>query len=315
MPSATTGTAPLLHWGVATLALAGQRESGDLHLVKPVDGGAVVAVVDGLGHGEEAAFAAKTAVRTLERYVHEPTLSVLQRCHEALKGTRGVVLSLASFDATRGTMTWLGVGNVEGVLQHADWSERSARATLVTRGGIVGADTGVLHSMRQWAPELEARIEFVPDLPHAARQLSQGGWDAVVVALGDRPEDDLAWWVDAVRGVPGTPRLIALVDRPSMGLAIRAEQLGVSDLLSLPMRRDDLAQALRRARTVDSEAPMPLPEVGVVAEGQYALVGRSPEMLEVYKLIARVAPSTATVLIQGESGTGKEVVARAIHEQ
>jgi len=79
-------------------------------------------------------------VGTLERYVHEPTLSVLQRCHEALKGTRGVVLSLASFDATRGTMTWLGVGNVEGVLQHSDWSERSARVTLVTRGGIVGGE-------------------------------------------------------------------------------------------------------------------------------------------------------------------------------
>ncbi len=190
-----------------------------------------------------------------------------------------------------------------------------AAAVGAPRVLVVVADTGVLHSIRQWAPELEARIEFVPDLPHAARQLSQGGWDAVVVALGDRPEDDLAWWVDAVRGVPGTPHLIALVDRPSMGLAIRAEQLGVSDLLPLPMRRDDLAQALNRARTVDSEAPMPLPEVGAVAEGQYALVGRSPEMLEVYKLIARVAPSTATVLIQGESGTGKEVVARAIHEQ
>src|SRR6266704_3307209 len=189
-----------------------------------------------------------------------------------------------------------------------------AAAVGAPRVLVVVADTGVLHSMRQWAPELEARIEFVPDLPHAARQLSQGGWDAVVVALGDRPEDDLAWWVDAVRGVPGTPRLIALVDRPSMGLAIRAEQLGVSDLLSLPIRRDDLAQAFRRARTVESEAPMPLPEVGVVAEGQYALVGRSPEMLDVYKLLARVAPSTATVLIQGESGTGKEVVARAIHQ-
>ena len=140
MPSAKTGTAPLLHWGVATLALAGQRESGDLHLVKSVDGGALVAVVDGLGHGEDAAFASKTAVGTLERYGHEPPLSVLQRCHEALIGTRGVVLSLARFDSTRGMMTWLGVGNVEGLLQHADWSERSARATLVTRGGIVGGD-------------------------------------------------------------------------------------------------------------------------------------------------------------------------------
>jgi len=140
MPSAKTGTAPLLHWGVATLALAGQQESGDLHLVKPLAGGALVAVVDGLGHGEDAAFAAKTAVRTLERYGHEPPLSVLQRCHEALIGTRGVVLSLASFDSARATMTWLGVGNVEGVLQHADWSERSARVALVTRGGIVGGD-------------------------------------------------------------------------------------------------------------------------------------------------------------------------------
>ncbi|OLE60399.1 MAG: hypothetical protein AUG10_05965 [Gemmatimonadetes bacterium 13_1_20CM_2_70_10] len=120
--------------------MAGQRESGDLHLVKSVDGGALVAVVDGLGHGEDAAFASKTAVGTLERYGHEPPLSVLQRCHEALIGTRGVVLSLARFDSTRGMMTWLGVGNVEGLLQHADWSERSARATLVTRGGIVGGD-------------------------------------------------------------------------------------------------------------------------------------------------------------------------------
>ena len=140
MPSSKTGTAPLLHWGVATLALAGQRESGDLHLVRPLEGGVCVAVVDGLGHGEEAAAAAKAAVATVERFAHEPPLSVVQRCHEALIGSRGVVMSIATFDAARGTMTWLGVGNVEGVLQHADWSERSARVSLVTRGGIVGGE-------------------------------------------------------------------------------------------------------------------------------------------------------------------------------
>ncbi len=140
MPSSKTGTAPLLHWGVATLALAGQRESGDLHLVRPLEGGACVAVVDGLGHGEEAAAAAKAAVATVERFAHEPPLSVVQRCHEALIGSRGVVMSIATFDAAHGTMTWLGVGNVEGVLQHADWSERSARVSLVTRGGIVGGE-------------------------------------------------------------------------------------------------------------------------------------------------------------------------------
>ena len=138
MPSRVSQT--LVHWGVATLALEGQTESGDLHLVRAVKDGVLIAVVDGLGHGEEAAAAARLAVTTLEQYAEEPPLSLLQRCHEALKGSRGVVMSLARFDASRGTMTWLGVGNVEGVLHHADWSERSARASLITRGGIVGSE-------------------------------------------------------------------------------------------------------------------------------------------------------------------------------
>ena len=139
MPSAPRDTL-LLDWGVATLALAGQTESGDLHLVRPTAGGALVAVVDGLGHGEEAAAAAQAAVRTLEQFAEEPPLSLIQRCHVALRGTRGVVMSLASFDAARAAMTWLGVGNVEGVVQHANWAARSARVTLIARGGIVGSD-------------------------------------------------------------------------------------------------------------------------------------------------------------------------------
>jgi two-component system, NtrC family, response regulator AtoC len=179
----------------------------------------------------------------------------------------------------------------------------------------VAGEGNALHSVRQWADELGARFEWVPDLPRAARQLSAGGWDAVLVALGERAEEDLAWWVDAVRAAPGTPRLIVLADHPSMGLAIRAEQLGVPDLLPLPARRDDLVRALKRARAFAAEAPIPLPDVSADMIGPYALVGGSAEMLEVYKQVARVATSTATVLVQGESGTGKEVVARAIHEK
>ncbi len=125
-------------------------------------------------------------------------------------------------------------------------------------------------------------------------------------------DDDLVWWVDTLRGASAAPRLIAVAHRPSMGLVLRAEKLGVLDVLSLPVRRDDFLRALRRVRTAP-EAAVTLPEVESHAVGQYALVGQSPAMLEVYKLIARVGPSTATVLVQGESGTGKEVIARAIH--
>src|SRR2546429_1989949 len=89
-------TAPrLIEWGVATLALPGQTQSGDLHLVKPVGSTVLVAVVDGLGHGAEAATAAQAAVAALERHATESPVPLLQRCHRALQGTRGAVVSVA----------------------------------------------------------------------------------------------------------------------------------------------------------------------------------------------------------------------------
>jgi two-component system response regulator AtoC len=173
---------------------------------------------------------------------------------------------------------------------------------------------GLLQSARQWAGDAGLEIEAAPDLPHAVRLLAAGSWDLVLAVLGDRADDDLTWWVDALRGAAGSPRLVAAAHAPSMGLVLRAEKLGVLDLLSLPVRRDDLLQALRRVQGAATEVPVPFPDVPSHTVGPYALVGQSPAMLEVYKLLARVAASDATVLIQGESGTGKEVVARAIHQ-
>ena len=132
--------AALIEWGVATLTLPGERESGDLHLVKPVRAGVLVSVVDGLGHGAEAAAAARAAVAALSRHAQESVLPLLQRCHQALAGTRGAVVSVALFDRADGSMTWLGVGNVEGVLLYADAGGRRGRERLVTRGGIVGSE-------------------------------------------------------------------------------------------------------------------------------------------------------------------------------
>ena len=189
----------------------------------------------------------------------------------------------------------------------------AAEAPVAIRVLGVGLDGALTHSIRPWVAELAGQIEFVPDLPHAVRRLAAGRWDVVLTILGDHPDEDLHWWSNALRGRTGAPRLIAFAHRPSMGLALRAEQLGTHDLLSLPVRREELLRSLRRVGRGTSEVAVPL-EAEVEGDvGRYALVGQSPAMLEVYKLIARVAPSTATVLIQGESGTGKEVVARAIH--
>ncbi len=128
----------LLMWDVATSALQGQVVSGDLPLVQPHPRGVLVAVVDGLGHGEEAAAAAEIAVAALREGVGEPVVSLLRRCHTTLLGTRGVVMSLASFRAEENTMEWAGVGDVEGVLIRAGAAASRAREYVPQRGGIVG---------------------------------------------------------------------------------------------------------------------------------------------------------------------------------
>ena len=129
---------PLLEWSVATRTMSGESECGDAHLVVELPGGALVAVVDGLGHGGEAAVAAREAVATLTQHADEPVVPLLQRCHGQLRATRGVVMTLASFRAADASMTWLAVGNVEGFLLRADAAAIPARESVLLRGGVVG---------------------------------------------------------------------------------------------------------------------------------------------------------------------------------
>ena len=129
---------PLIEWGIAARSFDGGEESGDQYLVGPFPNGILVVVVDGLGHGPRAATAGKTAIAAIEDHVHEPVTSLLQRCHQDLRRTRGVVMSLASFSALDDTMTWLGVGNVKGLLLCANGDTGRTRERLLLRGGVVG---------------------------------------------------------------------------------------------------------------------------------------------------------------------------------
>jgi serine phosphatase RsbU (regulator of sigma subunit) len=125
-------------WGVSSKAFRAAAESGDLHVVVPGVQNLLVAAIDGLGHGREAALAARTAASVLTRHGDEPLVQLMQRCHEKLRCTRGVVLSMARFDPRAATVTWLGVGNVEGVLFRAEGSAGTRRDSLILRGGVVG---------------------------------------------------------------------------------------------------------------------------------------------------------------------------------
>lgn len=132
------GTARLVEYAVATVTLPGELESGDRHVVVPTTTGTLIAVVDGLGHGTEAAKAARVAVATLENCAEESVIALVRRCHKQMKTTRGAVMSLASFHREDQTITWLGVGNVEGVLLHTNEQTSPAREHILMRGGVVG---------------------------------------------------------------------------------------------------------------------------------------------------------------------------------
>jgi serine phosphatase RsbU (regulator of sigma subunit) len=123
---------------VASQALAGQPASGDQHVVAPFPGGVLVAAMDGLGHGQGAAVAARTAAGILAAQPDGSVVSLLRRCHEGLRETRGIVVSLASFNAHDETMTWAGIGNVEGLLLRADGATLPPRQSMLLRGGVVG---------------------------------------------------------------------------------------------------------------------------------------------------------------------------------
>ena len=131
-----------LEFAVAGYPMNGETVSGDLYIVRPSADGVLIALLDGIGHGAEAAHGAKVAACTLEHQVNAPVEFMLEFCHEALKDTRGAVMTVAAIDNRSGTMAWLGVGNVEARLLRADPAQPCEQ--LVLCPGIVGYDRPAL---------------------------------------------------------------------------------------------------------------------------------------------------------------------------
>jgi negative regulator of sigma-B (phosphoserine phosphatase) len=124
--------------GVASRPLRGEVESGDLYAVIARPTGALIAVVDGLGHGYDAAVAARTAIVTLTAQAHQPVAVLVKSCHQALIKTRGVAMCIASLEWRAETMTWASVGNVAAVLLRSDRAGRLEREHIFMRNGVVG---------------------------------------------------------------------------------------------------------------------------------------------------------------------------------
>jgi serine/threonine protein phosphatase PrpC len=125
--------------GIAQLALPGETQSGDRCVVKTSENRTLIGVIDGLGHGSEAADAAAAAAEVLETFAHESVGALMQRCHERLRDTRGAAITLMVFDTAVGELQWVGAGNVAAALLHIESSGRRSCQELLVRGGMAGS--------------------------------------------------------------------------------------------------------------------------------------------------------------------------------
>ncbi len=127
-----------IEWGVATRCRRGEATSGDLAVVALLPEGALVAAIDGVGHGGEAARAARTAGEVVREGPSQDLVLLVERCHSALRDTRGAAISLAFVSPADSTMTWLGVGNVEGRVLSGDPSATRPKGSLALGRGVPG---------------------------------------------------------------------------------------------------------------------------------------------------------------------------------
>jgi DNA-binding NtrC family response regulator len=150
-------------------------------------------------------------------------------------------------------------------------------------------------------------------LAGAAEQLAAGAPDVVLVDL-TLPDGDGLVWLRQEPAAAGVETIV-ITGSTSVDSAVDALRGGALDYLTKPIDRARLRTALMnvaRTRALKEEVGSLRGELRDL--GRFGrMVGRSKPMLEVYDLVARVAPTDATVLITGESGTGKELVAETIH--
>src|SRR5439155_13953575 len=128
--------------------MPGEDVSGDRHVATSAARGLAIAVIDGLGHGPDAAHAAGRAAEVVEGHPDAQPEELVRRCHEALQGTRGAAITIALIDATAGELIWLGVGNVQATVLQSEVTDGRGREWVPLRGGVVGYVLPALRSGR-----------------------------------------------------------------------------------------------------------------------------------------------------------------------
>ncbi len=180
---------------------------------------------------------------------------------------------------------------------------------------LIAEDEGNLRLVLQKELErLGYRVQVAPDGEAALRKLEESNVDVLLCDI-NMPRIDGMEVLRRVHERPNPPEVIMLTGQATVETAVEAMKLGAYDYLTKPYRINELdvrvkQAAEKRRLRVDN---LRLREQLARQSGLPDIVSVSEAMKEAVRLVERVAPSDASVLITGESGTGKELIAHAIH--
>jgi DNA-binding NtrC family response regulator len=177
---------------------------------------------------------------------------------------------------------------------------------------VVEDDAGVRSTVVTFL-ELEGyQVDAAASTEEALRRLQDNSYPIVItdIYLDERTGLDV---LEAARSKDPQCAVILMTARGSMETVMAATRGGAFDYIAKPFDLDVLLKTIKRAQDLRTGRREEEAEAEVEDPPESEMIGSSPQMVEVYKIVSRVAPTDATVLLEGETGTGKELVARMIH--
>jgi len=141
--------------------------------------------------------------------------------------------------------------------------------------------------------------------------LAQQEFDVMVTDVVLRDDDGIATLKPVIENHPGMP-IIIMSAQNSLETAVRATEINAFEYFPKPFDLDELVTAIKQAAARKKNHLQDKSSDGGL-EANLPMVGRSPAMQDVYRMVARLLRNDLSALILGESGTGKELVAEAIH--
>lgn len=170
--------------------------------------------------------------------------------------------------------------------------------------------------MQMELPRLGHEVTVCPDGASAMRALEKGSYDAALLDLR-MPGMTGIEVLGKIRQMSPETQVVILTGHATVDTAVQALRLGAFDYLTKPCKWAELEVILSRVaerRDLSNKAAA-LETRLKAAEGAPVLVGETPAMQSVRRLIETIAPTDASVMILGETGTGKELIARSLHEK